>query len=204
MADDDVDSIDEDIPETHRRISFVGARNSQELIALHFDKTIASQLRHGIDNLFFGPYHVRIVLSLLVGCALMSVCSSLKQPERGQDWLELAVCCMAYGLWFVFCMPMLLATLNLRLLVQVLHVVLRVFFAEIAVMMYAYYRGHNNILRRGFSLFPTLEANRSGIGLAWLGEAGYNLRLASLVSCFIIAFAVVCIEIWVNKSLDII
>ena len=76
---------------------------------------------------------------------------------------------------------------------------MQVFFAEMAVLAYAYYRGHNNILRRGFSLFPTLEANRPGTGLAWLGEAGYNLRLASLISCLLIAVICKVMEVWAER-----
>lgn len=78
--------------------------------------------------------------------------------------------------------------------------VLQIFFAEMAVLAYAYYRGHNNILRRGFSLIPTLEANRPGTGLAWLGEAGYNLRLASLISCFVIAAVCKGMELWAERT----
>ncbi|XP_076436770.1 uncharacterized protein LOC143276204 [Babylonia areolata] len=193
---DDDELVDDDIPETHRRISFVGVRSSQELIPTHLEKTFACRLRHAVDSMLYGPVHIRCAMSLLVACVLCLLCCRARQPQDGADWLDVAVSCVAVGLWLIFCVPMLLATVNVRLLSLVLQALFRVFFAEMAVMAYAYYRGHNNVLRRGFSLFPTLEANRPGIGLAWLGEAGYNLRLSSLLSCLLVACVVTVMEMW--------
>ncbi|KAK7095014.1 uncharacterized protein [Littorina saxatilis] len=189
--------IDADMPESHRRISFVTTS----------DKVISNQTHNGsffhniVKDLYNGPIYVRVVYVFVVAVALGGVSYYKHSPDDPVNITDLCVLSVIYGAWIVFCAPMLLATLNVRLVAQIVPVLFKVFFAEAAVMAYAFYRGHNNIFRRGFSMQPTLEANRSGKGLAWLGEAGYNIRLATVFSCLIIAFITNGIEAWVFRPM---
>ena len=47
-------------------------------------------------------------------------------PERQDEIVDLGVYSLIYGAWIIFCAPMLLATLNVRLVLQTMHIVARV------------------------------------------------------------------------------
>ena len=79
-----------------------------------------------IGDLFLGPIYIRAIFAFLVAVILGAVSYIRNPPERQDEIFDLGVYSLIYGAWIIFCAPMLLATINVRLVVQTLHIVARV------------------------------------------------------------------------------
>ena len=79
-----------------------------------------------IGELFLGPIYIRAIFAFLVSVILGAVSYIRNPPERQDEIFDLGVYSLIYGAWIIFCAPMLLATINVRLVLQTVHIVARV------------------------------------------------------------------------------